>query len=329
MRERQLTFATDRQSGITSRPSTPYQWWALRDSNPRPSPCRTCILKEVKKSTVFHAVLAVVALLPTSLASATSPGEPCSKFGQIIKVKSGSKTLELICDQVGSKILWQVRSGKGSGSAGTGGNNKASKPGVSTFSIESLPIKLSANPWDWPTDTNNFYARTYPVVNIFGRSYQGKPEATLMFNYVKIGTPVLAPITGIVLEVRNQPESCDVELYMRASSGEIISLDHISTTLKADKNRVIKAGEAIGSVTKWECKEPFGRFELMYGAEKDKVYTALCPMNFLAPTIKSASIAAIRDLMVRWNKHVGPGGASAYSNTDLERGVCETETARG
>ncbi|NCZ56264.1 MAG: hypothetical protein EBY86_06440, partial [Acidimicrobiia bacterium] len=265
----------------------------------------------------------------TSLASATSPGEPCSKFGQIIKVKSGSKTLELICDQVGPKILWQVRSGKGSGSAGTGGNNKASKPGVSTFSIESLPIKLSANPWDWPTDTNNFYARTYPVVNIFGRSYQGKPEATLMFNYVKIGTPVLAPITGIVLEVRNQPESCDVELYMRASSGEIISLDHISTTLKADKNRVIKAGEAIGSVTKWECKEPFGRFELMYGAEKDKVYTALCPMNFLAPTIKSASIAAIRDLMVRWNKHVGPGGASAYSNTDLERGVCETETARG
>jgi hypothetical protein len=32
---------------------------------------------------------------------------------------------------------------------------------------------------------------------------------------------------------------------------------------------------------------------------------------------------------VRWNKHVGPGGTSAYSNTDLERGVCETETARG
>ena len=77
------------------------------------------------------------------------------------------------------------------------------------------------------------------------------------------------------------------------------------------------------------CKEPFGRFELMYGAEKNKVYTALCPMNFLAPKIKSASVAAIRDLMVRWNKHVGPGGASAYSNIDLERGVCETETARG
>jgi len=283
----------------------------------------------MKKSTVFLAVLAVVALLPTSLASATSSGEPCSKFGQIIKVKSGSKTLELICDKVGLKLLWRVRSGKDSGSAGKGGSNKASKPGVSTFSIESLPIKLSANPWDWPTDTNNFYARTYPVVNIFGRSYQGRPEATLMFNYVKIGTPVLAPITGIVLEVRNQPETCDVELYMRASSGEIISLDHISTTLKADKNRVIKAGEAIGSVTKWECKELFGRFELMYGAEKDKVYTALCPMNFLAPKIKSTSIAAIRDLMVRWNKHVGPGGASAYSNTDFERGVCETETARG
>jgi hypothetical protein len=268
-------------------------------------------------------------LLPTSLASATSPGEPCSKFGQIIKVKSGSKTLELICDQVGPKIRWQVRSGKGSGSAGTGGSSQASKPGVSAFSIESLPINLASNPWQWPTDTNNFYARTYPVVNIFGRSYQGKAEATLMFNYVKIGTPILAPITGVVLDVRNQPESCDVELYMRASSGEIISLDHISTTLKPDKNRVVKAGEAIGSVTKWECKESFGRFELMYGAEKDKVYTALCPMNFLAPKIKSTSVAAIRDLMVRWNKHVGSGGASAYSNTDLERGVCETETARG
>jgi hypothetical protein len=283
----------------------------------------------MKKSTAFLALLSIVALLPTSLASATSPGAPCSKFGQIIKVKSGSKTIELICDQVGAKILWQVRSGKGSGSAGKGGSNKTQKPGVSTFLIESLPINLSANPWDWPTDTNNFYPRTYPVVNIFGRSYQGKAEASLMFNYLKLGTPVLAPISGIVLEVRNQPETCDVELYMRASSGEIISLDHISTTLKGDKNKIIKAGEAIGSVTKWECKEPFGRFELMYGAEKDKVYTALCPMNFLDPKIKSTSVAAIRDLMVRWNKHVGPGGASAYSNTDLERGVCETETARG
>ena len=301
----------------------------LRAFIPQSSPSRRCILGAVKRTSAFLTILSIVALLPTSLASATGPGEPCSKFGQVIKVKSGSKTIELICDQVGPKILWQVRSGKGSGSAGTGGSNQTSKPGVPTFSIDSLPISLSTDVWDWPTDTNNFYARTYPVVNIFGRSYQGKAEATLMFNYVKIGTPVLAPITGIVLEVRNQPESCDVELYMRASSGEIISLDHISTTLKADKNKVIKAGEAIGSVTKWECKEPFGRFELMYGAEKNKVYTAICPMNVLSPKIKSTSVAAIRDLMVRWNKHVGPGGASAYSNADLERGVCETETARG
>ena len=275
------------------------------------------------------AFLTAFALLPTSLASADSAGAPCSKAGQITKVKSGSKTLELICTQMGSKKLWQVRTSNNSSSAGTSGGISKQKPGASTFLIESLPINLSAEPWAWPADTNNFYARTYPVVNIFGRSYQGKAEATLMFNYVKLGTPVLAPITGIVLDVRNQPESCDVELYMRASSGEILSLDHISSTLKPDKGKIIKAGEPIGSVTKWECKEAFGRFELMYGAEKDKVYTALCPMNFLAPAIKSASVAAIRDLMVRWNKHVGPAGASAYSNTDLERGVCETETAPG
>ena len=283
----------------------------------------------MKKTTSALVVLCIMTLLPNSLASANGPGTPCAKAGDMTKVKSGSKTLELICTQLGSKKLWQVRSGKNSGSTGAGGSSTTSKSGASTFSIESLPINLSAEPWAWPTDTSNFYARTYPVVNIFGRSYQGKAESTLMFNYVKIGTPVLAPITGIVLDVRDQPESCDVELYIRASSGEIVSLDHISTTLKPDKSKIIKAGEPIGSVTKWECKESFGRFELMYGAEKDKVYTAICPINVLAPKIKSASVAAIRDLMVRWNKHVGAGGASAYSAADLERGVCETETARG
>lgn len=286
-----------------------------------------------KKHWLVSAVV-VLTLIPTSVVFANRAGAPCTKIGQIMKVKSGTKTLELICSKVGTKKLWQVRgtSGGSSNSGSTGGSSGSTGKGSSneaSFAIESLPIDLSAEPWDWPTDTNSFFPRTFPVVNIFGRSYQGKAEATLMFNYLKVGTPVLAPITGIVLEVRNQPESCDVELYIRASSGEIVSLDHISTTVKPDKSKVYKAGEAIGSVTKWECKEPFGRFELMYGSEKDKVYTALCPMNFLAPSIKSKSIAAIRELMVRWNNHVGAGGASAYSNTDLERGVCETETARG
>jgi len=199
--------------------------------------------------------------------------------------------------------------------------------GSEEFAIESLPLDLTGDPWNWPSDANGWPARDYPPVHIFGRDYQGHVEATLMFDHLKVDTPVLSPITGKVIDVREQPESCDVELYIRSAEDEqIVSLDHISTTAK--RGDMVAAGDVVGSVPPWECKESFGRFELMYGEEKDGAFTAYCPMNFLAESIRDASIAAIKDVMVRWNELAG-SASSAYSDEDLARGVCETDTAAG
>jgi len=203
----------------------------------------------------------------------------------------------------------------------------AADTSAAEFAIESLPLDLTGDPWNWPSDASGWPARDYPPVHIFGHDYQGHVEATLMFDHLKVDTPVLSPITGKVIDVREQPESCDVELYIRSEAhDQIVSLDHISTNAK--RGDMVAAGDVVGSVPPWECKEAFGRFELMYGQEKDGAFTAYCPMNFLAESIRDASIAAIKNVMVRWNEVAGSAG-SAYSDEDLARGVCETDTAAG
>ena len=193
------------------------------------------------------------------------------------------------------------------------------------FAIESLPLDLAVDPWNWPANANGWPARDFPPVHIFGREYQGHVEATLMFDLLKVDSPVLAPITGKVMDVRAQPESCDVELYIGSDTyGQTVSLDHISTTLK--RGDMVRAGEVVGSVPPWQCKEGFGRFELMYVQDKDGTIKAYCPMNFLANSIRDATIAAIKDVMVRWNKIAG-SATSAYSDEDLAHGICQTDTA--
>lgn len=82
------------------------------------------------------------------------------------------------------------------------------------FMIESLPLDLAADIWQWPVDEGTWPARDRPPVHIFGKDYQGKVEATLMFDMLKVGTTVLSPISGQVVDVRQQPDSCDVELYI-------------------------------------------------------------------------------------------------------------------
>jgi len=111
------------------------------------------------------------------------------------------------------------------------------------FAIESLPLDLAADVWQWPVDEGTWPARDRPPVHIFGKDYQGKVEATLMFDMLRVGTTVLSPISGRVVDVRQQPDSCDVELYIGDESAPPISLDHIVTTLQ--RGDVVTAVEQI------------------------------------------------------------------------------------
>jgi biotin carboxyl carrier protein len=192
------------------------------------------------------------------------------------------------------------------------------------FVITALPIDLSANPWAWPPNANDWPARVFPPVHVFGRAYQGKVEETLMFDMVKVGTPVLSPIAGTVVDVRAQPESCDAEVYIGDERAQqVISLDHVTPTVTRGAN--VTSGQVVGTVPKWQCTNNFGGVELMVVKDVGGQTQSMCPLQYLATNLRPQVDAQINDVMVRWNQLAG-GAASAYSAADLARGPCEVDS---
>jgi hypothetical protein len=207
---------------------------------------------------------------------------------------------------------------------------EAEQPSITTavsaeFAIESLPLDLAADVWQWPIDDGTWPAREFPPVHIFGKAYQGQVEATLMFDMLKVGTTVLSPISGRVVDVRAQPDSCDVELYIGDESAPPISLDHIVTTLQ--RGDVVTAGQPVGTVPKWQCKESFGGFELMVIGESGGQMLALCPENFFSTTLVEVWKPALATVMNDWNTHAVGRGYVTYSPEEITNGVCASPTA--
>jgi len=201
---------------------------------------------------------------------------------------------------------------------------EVSPPGA-TFELQQLPVDLTAEIWNWPSDASSWPAREFPPIHIFGRTYQGHVEPTLMFDMLKVGTNIVSPIHGVVVDVREQPESCDVELYIGSNEFQrVISLDHVTTTLH--KGVEVSAGDVIATVPPWECKQDFGRFELMVMGEGENSTQAICPMLLLAPSVAEESFRQIQLVMEKWNVTAG-SATSAYTAQDLKTGVCESETA--
>lgn len=193
------------------------------------------------------------------------------------------------------------------------------------FMIESLPLDFAADIWQWPVDEGTWPARERPPVHIFGKDYQGKVEATLMFDMLKVGTTVLSPISGRVVDVRQQPDSCDVELYIGDESAPPISLDHIVTTLQ--RGDVVTAGQPVGTVPQWQCTESFGGFELMVIGESGGQMLALCPANFFSTALMEVWKPALGTVMNDWNTHAVGRGYVTYSSEEITNGVCASPTA--
>ena len=221
------------------------------------------------------------------------------------------------------------------GDGGAGGNSSTRSNGstksnggttaAEAFRIDSLPIDLSADVWAWPANVDQWPASQFPPIHLFGKDYMGKVESTLTFDMVKVGATVLSPITGRVVDVRPQPETCDVELYIGSETAQqVLSLDHVVATV--NKGDDVVAGQAVATVPAWQCKESFGRFELMMVRDVGGVVQAFCPIDYLSDAMASRAKADITKVMTTWNSHAA-GAKSAYSDQELANGVCATPTA--
>ena len=203
----------------------------------------------------------------------------------------------------------------------------------SEFPFQNLTLDFASDPWLWSSAAD---LGPFQPIKIFGRSYNGITESALTFMMLKIGTPVISPVNGKVLEIRDQPESKDVELYIISDEGIIFSVDHVKTTLKGpvfegdtgvcrlncDRRTidVVKVGDVIATVPSWEGKEIWGGYEFMYvRPEKNLAY---CPVNHLVPTAVTAAKADIRAVMEKWTATAGSAAGNPYETDDFARGAC-------
>lgn len=188
----------------------------------------------------------------------------------------------------------------------------------SEFPFQNLTLDFKADPWLWSSAKD---LGPFQPIKIFGRAYNGFTEPALTFMMLKIGTPVISPVNGKVLEVRDQPESKDVELYIMfdEATNSIFSLDHVKTTLK--RGDVVKVGDVIATVPAWEDDEAWGGYEFMFvRPEKNLAY---CPVNLLDPKVSAGAKADIRAVMEKWTTLVGSAAGNPYRPEDLDRGACE------
>jgi len=186
------------------------------------------------------------------------------------------------------------------------------------FPFHNLTLDFASDPWLWSSAKD---LGPFQPVKIFGRDYNGYTEMALTFMMLKIGTPVISPVNGKVLEVRDQPESKDVELYIMfdEATNSIFSVDHVKTTMK--RGDVVKVGDVIASVPAWEGDETWGGYEFMFvRPEKNLAY---CPVNLLDPKVADAARADIRAVMEKWASVAGPAAGNPYRPEDFARGVCE------
>lgn len=188
----------------------------------------------------------------------------------------------------------------------------------SEFPFQNLTLDFAADPWQWSSAAD---LGPFQPIKIFGRVYNGYTESALTFMMLKIGTPVISPVNGRVLEVRDQPESKDAELYIMFDEANnlIFSVDHVKTTLK--RGDLVKVGDVIANVPAWEGKETWGGYEFMYvRPEKNLAY---CPVNLLDPKVADSAKADIRAVMEKWASTAGSAAGNPYQPEDFARGVCE------
>lgn len=204
----------------------------------------------------------------------------------------------------------------------------------SEFPFQNLTLDFASDPWLWSSAKD---LGPFQPIKIFGRDYNGYTESALTFMMLKIGTPVISPVNGKVLEIRDQPVSKDVELYIISDDGLIFSIDHVKTTLNGpvfegdtgvcrlncDRRTVdvVKVGDVIATVPSWEGEEVWGGYEFMYvRPEKNLAY---CPVNHLVPTAVAAAKADIRAVMEKWASMAGSATGNPYRPEDFDRGACE------
>ncbi len=157
----------------------------------------------------------------------------------------------------------------------------------------------------------------------------GRAESSLLLQFLHRDAEVRSGISGTVVTVRDQPETCDTEIIIIPEGNDlarpswVVGYDHIKNVTLARGDKVA-VGDRLGTPGSlfYGCDGP-GRVELQINNQASGL--AHCPLAFMPAATRSESQAAIRTLMMDWNSAVA---MSIYDEADLAGAGCLTETSQ-
>lgn len=139
----------------------------------------------------------------------------------------------------------------------------------------------------------------------FGEKLSGnRLNPNFEYASVKQGAKVVSAIDGMVVDVKEQPDSKDYEVFVIPKDGSkwVIGYDHL-TNVVVKRGSSVKAGEVLGEPA--PQNNGLLRFELQVNEEKDGQTTHHCPTTLLAEGVREEMLSGLTLMQTKWESTTG------------------------
>jgi len=157
---------------------------------------------------------------------------------------------------------------------------------------------------------------------IFGEGLEGgRINPNFEFASLKENTEVVSAVDGVVVNIKDQQESNDKEVFIQTFDGSIwiIGYDHI-VDLKVSKGDKVKAGDVIGNPARQN--NGLLRFEIQINKKnEDGSEVHVCPTSVLDKSVESTILNELNNVLAEWES---VSGKDLYADSQDPTGCLET-----
>lgn len=177
-----------------------------------------------------------------------------------------------------------------------------------------------------PNAVREFASRGMKGFYNFGEKLGGKEDTRLNPNFefssLKKDAPVVSAITGRVVNIKEQPDSKDFEVFLQPVENSIwtVGYDHISD-VAVTVGQTVTPGTALG-VSTVQGNGQY-RFEFQINKDENGQTTHVCPTTLLDSSVKDSIIAGLADMQNTWESTTG---LELYDLTKQNPVGCVAET---
>lgn len=127
----------------------------------------------------------------------------------------------------------------------------------------------------------------------------GRKNPNFEFAAMKKGTPVIAAIDGYIVDVKEQADSKDYEVFLQPKEGSqwVLGYDHL-VNVKVQRGSTVKVGDTLGEPAVENNGQYRFEFQVNKGINND--VTHVCPSTLLAASVKDKWTADLLAMQKKW-----------------------------